>query len=151
MLENKQKNLDELTRENRLLHEIIDAISEGVYAANKDGTILIYNQAFEKIEATKRQNMLGKKDVDVYSLPLENLQRMAVLQSKKPLLEQYMTYHLYTGKKVDIVYNSYPFFENGELTAVYSINRDIPSINELLTKVVNCFGQNKSKKPAQRH
>ncbi len=145
MLEHKQKSREELSRENRLLHEIIDAISEGVYAANKDGTILIYNQAFEKIEATKRSNMLGRRDVDVYSLPLENLQRMAVLQSKKPLLEQYMTYHLYTGKKVDIVYNSYPFFENGELTAVYSINRDIPSINELLTKVVNCFDQSKSK------
>ncbi|SMC33539.1 sigma-54 interaction domain-containing protein [Sporomusa malonica] len=146
MLENKQKTLEELSSENQLLHEIIDSISEGVYAANKDGTILIYNRAFERIEATKRQNMLGKKDTDVYSLPpLENLQRMAVLQSKKPLLEQYMTYHLYTGKKVDIVYNSYPFFENGELTAVYSINRDIPSISELLTKVMNSFGQNKSK------
>lgn len=145
MLEKKQKTLEELTRENRLLHEIIDAISEGVYAATKDGTILIYNRAFERIEATKRQNMLGKKDTDVYSLPLENLQRMAVLQSKQPLLEQYMTYHLYTGKKVDIVYNSYPFFENGEITAVYSINRDIPSISELVTKVVGCFDQYKSK------
>lgn len=141
----KQKSLEELNRENRLLHEIIDAISDGVYAADKDGTILIYNRAFEKIEATKRQDMVGKKDTDVYSLPLKNLQRMAVLQSKKPLLEQYMTYHLYTGKKVDIVYNSYPFVENGEITAVYSINRDIPSINELLTKVMSRFGQSKSK------
>lgn len=146
MIENAKNSLEELTRENRLLHEIIDAISEGVYAADKDGTILIYNRAFEKIEATDRQKMLGKKDTDVYSLPpLSNLQRIAVLQSKKPLLEQYMTYQLYTGKKVDIVYNSYPFFENGELTAVYSINKDLPTINELLTKVVNCFGRNKSK------
>lgn len=146
MIEKTEKSLEELTRENQLLHEIIDAISEGVYAADKDGTILIYNRAFERIEATDRHNMLGRRDTDVYSLPpLSNLQRSAVLQSKKPLLEQYMTYQLYTGKKVDIVYNSYPFFENGELTAVYSINRDLPTINELLTKIVNCFGRNKSK------
>lgn len=146
MINKRQKKFEELQKENRLLHEIIDAISEGVYAADKDGTILIYNRAFERIEATQRQNMLGKKDTDVYSLPpLANLQRQAVVQSKKPLLEQYMTYQLYTGKKVDIVYNSYPFFENGELTAVYSINRDLPSINELLTKVMSCFGRNKSK------
>ncbi|WP_371381289.1 sigma-54 interaction domain-containing protein [Sporomusa aerivorans] len=146
MIDNKQKNYEELYRENRLLHEIIDAISEGVYAADKDGTILIYNRAFERIEDTKRQNMLGKKDTDIYTLPpLANLQRQAVIQSKKPLLEQYMTYQLYTGKKVDIVYNSYPFYDNGEITAVYSINRDLPSINELLTKVVSCFGRNKSK------
>ncbi|WP_094604076.1 Arginine utilization regulatory protein RocR [Sporomusa silvacetica DSM 10669] len=145
MPKDKPKKLEELIIENRLLHEIIDSVSEGVYAAHKDGTILIYNRAFERLEATNRQNMLGKKDTDVYSLPLENLQRMAVLQSKKPLLEQYMTYHLHTGRKVDIGYNCYPFFVNGELTAVYSINRDIPSINDLLTKVVNCFDQNKSK------
>ncbi len=146
MTDNTKKSLEELERENRLLHEIIDAVSEGVYAADKDGTILIYNHAFERIEATERQNMLGKKDIDVYSLPpLSNLQRRAVLQSKKPLLEQYMTYQLYTGKKVDIVYNSYPFFENGEITAIYSINRDLPSINELLTSVMNCFGRSKSK------
>jgi len=145
MLKNNQKSLEELVIENQLLHEIIDSISEGVYAAHKDGTILIYNRAFERLEATNRQNMLGKKDTDVYALPLENLQRMAVLNSKKPLLDQYMTYHLHTGKKVDIGYNCYPFFVDGELTAVYSINRDIPSINELLTKVVHCFDQNKSR------
>ena len=148
MTDTKQKSREELQRENRLLHEIIDAISEGVYAADKDGTILIYNRAFERIEATERQNMLGRKDTDVYSLPpLTTLQRNAVIQSKQPLLEQYMTYNLYTGKKVDIVYNSYPFFENGELTAVYSINRDLPSINDLLTKVMSCFVRSKSKHP----
>lgn len=144
--DDRTKSLEELKRENRLLHEIIDSISEGVYAADKDGTILIYNRAFERIEATERQNMLGKKDTDVYSLPpLACLQRSAVVQSKRPVLEQYMTYNLYTGKKVDIVYNSYPFFENGELTAVYSINRDLPTINELLTKVMNCFVRSTSK------
>ncbi|MGL5514141.1 MAG: PAS domain S-box protein, partial [Sporomusa sp.] len=146
MLEKKQqKTLEDLDRENRLLHEIIDAVSEGVYAADENGTILIYNRAFERIEATKRQDMLGRTDSDVYSLPLENLQRLMVMQSKKPLLEQYMTYQLNTGKKVDIVYNSYPFFENGIPTAVYSINRDLPSISELLANVVNCFGRSKAK------
>ena len=146
MIDGRTKSFEELKRENRLLHEIIDAISDGVYAADKDGTILIYNRAFERIEATERQNMLGKKDTDVYSLPpMTSLQRSAVMQSKQPLLEQYMVYNLYTGKKVDIVYNSYPFFEDGELTAVYSINRDLPSINELLTKVMHCFVRSKAK------
>ena len=145
MIDNKQQELEELRKENRLLHEIIDAISEGVYAADKDGTILIYNHAFERIEATERQNMLGKKDTDLYSLPpMSTLQRQAVLQSKKPLLKQYMTYELYTGKKVDIVYNSYPFFENGEISAIYSINQDLPSIHQLLTNVMNCFDRSKS-------
>ncbi|HML33689.1 MULTISPECIES: sigma-54-dependent Fis family transcriptional regulator [Sporomusa] len=146
MTDNAKKSLEELRRENRLLHEIIDAISEGVYAADKDGTILIYNRAFERIEATERQSMLGRKDTEVYSLPpMSNLQRRAVLQSKAPLLGQCMTYQLYTGKKVDIVYNSYPFLENGEITAIYSINRDLPSINELLISVVNSFDRSKSK------
>jgi arginine utilization regulatory protein len=87
---------------------------------------------------------VGKKDVDIYYLELENFQRYAVSKNPEPLLDQYMTYTTIAGKKVDIVYNSYPFFQNGNLSAVISIGRDKPSINELLTMVVNSFNNKKS-------
>ncbi|WP_186450997.1 hypothetical protein [Sporomusa sp. KB1] len=98
------------------MHELIDAISEGVYAADKADTILIYNRAFERIEATERQSMLGRKDTEVYSLPpMSNLQRRAVLQSKAPLLGQCMTYQLYTGKKLILFTTPIPFLRMGKL------------------------------------
>ena len=135
---------EDLENENRLLHTIIDVVSDGVYAVSVDGTILICNKAHKKIDGTTHNHVVGKKDVDVYFLELENFQRYAVTKHPEPLLDQYLTYTTVTGKKVDIVYNSYPFFQNGKLSAVISIGRDKPSINELITTALNSFNSKKA-------
>lgn len=139
-----KKNYEDLENENRLLHTIVDMVSDGVYAVSVDGTILICNTAHKKIDGTTHNHVVGKKDVDVYYLELENFQRYAVTKNPEPLLDQYMTYTTMTGKKVDIVYNSYPFFQNGNLSAIISIGRDKPSINELITTALNSFNRKKS-------
>lgn len=139
-----KKAYDDLQFENRLLHSIIDMVSDGVYAVSVDGTILICNKAHKKIDGTTHNHVVGRKDVDIYFLELENFQRYAVTKNPEPLLDQYMTYTTITGKKVDIVYNSYPFFQNGNLSAVISIGRDKPSINELITTVLHSFNSKKS-------
>ena len=139
-----KKTYEELEIENRLLHSIIDVVSDGVYAVSVDGTILICNKAHKKIDGTIHNHVVGKKDVDVYYLELENFQRYAISKNPEPLLDQYMTYSTITGKKVDIVYNSYPFFQNGNLSAVISVGRDKPSINELITTALNSFNSKKS-------
>ncbi|SDF47238.1 Arginine utilization regulatory protein RocR [Sporomusa acidovorans DSM 3132] len=139
-----RKTYEDLENENRLLHSIIDVVSDGVYAVSVDGTILICNKAHKKMDGTTHNHVVGKKDVDVYYLELENFQRYAITKNPEPLLDQYMTYTTIAGKKVDIVYNSYPFFQNGNLSAVISIGRDKPSINELLTMVINSFNNKKS-------
>lgn len=139
-----KKTYEDLENENHLLHSIIDVVSDGVYAVSVDGTILICNKAHKKMDGTTHNHVVGKKDVDVYYLELENFQRYAISKNPEPLLDQYMTYTTIAGKKVDIVYNSYPFFQNGSLSAVISIGRDKPSINELLTMVLNSFNSKKS-------
>lgn len=141
-----KKTYDDLENENRLLHAIIDVVSDGVYAVSVDGTILICNTAHKKIDGTTHDHVVGKKDVDIYYLELENFQRYSVTKNLEPLLDQYMTYTTIAGKKVDIVYNSYPFFQNGKLSAVISIGRDKPSINELITTALNSFNSKKSNK-----
>lgn len=139
-----KKTYEDLENENRLLHAIIDVVSDGVYAVSVDGTILICNKAHKKIDGTTHNHVVGKKDVDIYYLEFENFQRYAVTKNPEPLRDQYMTYTTIAGKKVAIVYNSYPFFQNGKLSAVISIGRDKPSINELLTMVLNSFNSKKS-------
>jgi arginine utilization regulatory protein len=139
-----KKNYEELEKENVLLNYIINAVSDGVYAVSTDGTILIYNKAFEKMEGIPRSRMIGQKDLDMYLLEFENFQRYAIQKNAEPLCDQYMTYSTITGKKVDIVYNSYPFFYDGKLTAVISIGRDKPSTNELITMILNSFNTKKS-------
>ena len=51
----KMQSYDELVRENHLLKEIIDNVSEGIMVADREGKISIYNKAMEKIENTERK------------------------------------------------------------------------------------------------
>lgn len=139
-IETQDKTLEKLKRENRLLHAILDSISDGVYAISHDGEILVYNRPFERMEGTKKETILGRKDSEIYSaIPTNCFQRTAVMQNGKPLPNQFMSYLTPAGKKVDLVLNSYPFIEEGEITAVYEIARDMPSITELTQKLIECF------------
>lgn len=144
MFTKNKKTYEELEIEINFLHNIIDSASDGIYAVDCAGNILIYNKSFERMEGTKRINMLGKKDMDVYSTPFEeDFLRIAVSKNKKPLLEQHVTYTIVNGKKVDAIYNFYPFYENGELTAMYLIGRDVTTITELLAKYSKLLSENK--------
>jgi len=136
-----EKELESLRRENRMLHAIIDSVSDGVYAADRDGNILVYNQAFAQMEGTKRAAMLGSKDSDIYpaEMPVDYYLRTAVLKSKNPLLNQFMSYITPAGKKVEMVFNSYPYLEEGEIVAVYEVGRDVPSVNELMQQLMDNF------------
>ncbi|ATW25812.1 sigma-54 interaction domain-containing protein [Candidatus Formimonas warabiya] len=151
MLDLLEEELASLRRENQLLHAIIDRVSDGVYAADREGNILVYNKAFEQIEGTKQVKMLGCKDSDIYlseTLPVDDYQRSAVLKGKKPILNQFISYLSPAGKKVDLVLNSYPYFENGEIAAVYEIGRDVSSANELMQQLMDNFDRHL---PKMRH
>ena len=45
-----RKSYSELESENMFLRQILDDISDGVYAAGSDGTIIVYNKAVEEID-----------------------------------------------------------------------------------------------------
>jgi arginine utilization regulatory protein len=144
----REEELASLRRENRLLRAIIDHVSDGVYAVDKEGYILFYNKAFEKIEGTEQVKMLGCKDSDIYpseTLPVNDYQRSAVLKGKKPLLDQFISYLSPAGKKADLLLNSYPYFENGEIVAVYEIGRDLSSAYELMQHLVYNFDRHHPK------
>ena len=54
MQQRLEEELVSLRRENQLLHTIIDSVSDGVYAAGREGNILVYNKAFEKFEGSEQ-------------------------------------------------------------------------------------------------
>lgn len=145
MTKQTKRSYEDLEKENRLLHSIVESVSDGVYAVDNNGTMLVYNPAFGKIEETNPRDVLGKKDYEVYPTPVDRFLRLAVLKNKKPLIQQFMTYNSVSGKQVDMIADAFPFFENDEITAVYAICRDLPSINELTTRLLDRFNYRISK------
>ncbi|PKM81206.1 MAG: sigma-54-dependent Fis family transcriptional regulator [Firmicutes bacterium HGW-Firmicutes-14] len=129
-----EQQIEKLKMENQLLKTIIDSIHESVFATNKAGKVILYNYETEKIEGIKREDVLGKKEADLYtghsfSKDVTN----KVLKTGKPIKEQHYKYDLPIGRKTSIIFSSYPFYYKGQIAAVYTIARNINQISNFIT------------------
>ncbi|MDO4541774.1 MAG: PAS domain S-box protein, partial [Bacillota bacterium] len=132
------KTPQELEWENKLLHEILDNVSDGVYAVTKDGQIIVYNKTMEKIEGTDRKFVLGYKDTEVYNIfSTDQYLRSELTKTGKNIKNRRLTYHMATGYKVEMVTNAYVYSENHDITAVYCVMQDISNINRLQERIIS--------------
>lgn len=133
--EDLQKEIEELKKENQLLKDILDHMHEAVCATNEHDVLIVYNREAEKIEDQKKENVIGKKEIEVFTSPdylFDEKVTNKVKITGKPIIEQPFEYTLSNGQSVKIIYNSYPFYYNGKLCAVYNIFRNINQIGEFI-------------------
>ncbi|MEL7565861.1 MAG: sigma 54-interacting transcriptional regulator [Dehalobacterium sp.] len=132
--------IEELEIENQLLRTIIDSIHEGVFVTNKDGKIILYNREVEKTEGMKREDVLEKTEDVVYSFSPEYYFHEAVtkkvIKTGKPITEQYYKYHLTDGRKINILFSTYPFTYKGNVTAVYTVGRNVEQIGDFIARTL---------------
>ncbi len=121
--------------ENQLLRAIIDNIHEAVCVTNERDEIIVYNRESERIDGLSRKDVLGKKEHEVYGssdyLFAEEVTNK-VRETGKAVIEQLYHYSLPDGKKVSIIFSSFPFYYNNQLTAIYNIFRNMNQISEFI-------------------
>lgn len=123
-----------LQKENQLLKSIIDHMHESVFCINEASEIILYNCETEKIEGMKREDVLGKKEDAVY--PDYSWSRdvtKKILSTGRPLIEQPYRYKLPNGRTADIIFSTFPFYDQGQLAAIYTIARNLNQINDFIT------------------
>lgn len=131
------QSYDELMKENVLLREIIDNVPEGIYAADRDGKIFVYNKAMEKIENTERKYVLGYTEHEVYNVfPYEDHLSNQVLNSGKAIENRRLSFHMPSGYRVDMLANAYPHYDENELRAMYCVISDITDVNRMQNRIV---------------
>jgi len=133
----EKDKIEELERQNQLLRTIIDTIHEGVYATNQKGEIELYNREVEKTEGMRREEVLGRAEKEVYQGA--NFQEQVtekVIESGKPLYEQYFEFLLPNGRKTDIIISSFPFYYKNKLSGVFTIGRDLNQFGEFIGKTL---------------
>lgn len=132
------KNVELLEKENQLLREIIDRIHEPVSVSTKEGVIVLYNSESEKSEGMKRENVLGKHERDIY--PDTNGKGFfdqvtkKVIETGRPLIEHHCKYRLDNERLIEIFIDSYPFFYQGNLEAVYNIGPNVKQGNVFVSR-----------------
>ena len=125
----------------KLLETIVDSIYEGVFVTDPDRKIIFYNNELAKWEDMEKADVIGKNLMDVYDVAEADSDHFQVTVSGKAMLEKQKHIFPKNGKKVDIVADTVPFFQNGKLTAVYSVCRNVTQIKELLEKTIQLQGQ----------
>lgn len=136
-----EKIIQELQLEIKLLREIIDQVHEAVYVVDAEENIMLYNDEMGKIEGFKREDVIGKPELEVYSLfkgPHYNtVVTKPIKKKKKPLLDQIYTYYFPDGRATNFMFNAYPFYDDQQcIQAIYSIGRNMNQIESFIAETI---------------
>jgi len=133
-MEKLERENEELKKEIQLLRTIIDAVHECVFVVDEKNEIILYNTQAEKTEGLKREDILGKKEDDVYpeNYYFSDEVTKRVLKTGQPIIEHAYWYHLNDGRKINIVFSAYPYYYKGQIAAVYVIFRNMDQLSEFI-------------------
>ncbi len=108
-----------LARVDRLYGQILDLIRETIYVTDKNGTIIVYNKESERMEGLCKDDLLGKKEEEVYPLTdgmsFYGAVTSKVMRTGEPIRNQYYRYLLPNGRLTNFIFSSYPFLRTGLL------------------------------------
>lgn len=128
-----------LKMENQLFKEIIDNAHESIYAADKDGRIILFNTELERTEGIKREKLLGRLESECYPGPPENNFGMQVtkriIETGQPLLQKRVKYKNEDGRFFESLLDAYPFIYEGEFAGIYTIGPNIKQQTEFMSVV----------------
>ena len=142
------EKIERLERERTLYKAIIEEVAEGIMALDQNGTIILYNKEIAKTEELNPEEVIGKKELEIYSDPDYDFPQMLNklnIRNKSILNERYF-YKTPNGKEHHIIYSSYPFYYNGEYQGLFSIGRDVMQINDFIQSTLTFENQLKQKK-----
>jgi arginine utilization regulatory protein len=133
-----KKENNELKKMNELLRSILDSVDDAVYAVDNNDKIILYNSRTEEIEKIKRSEVLGMDEKDVYFNDSFNEKSAKVVRATgKPVLQNVVKLCTFRNTEFTTVFSSFPFYYEGELAAVYTINHDINSVGSNIESFLN--------------
>lgn len=134
-----------------MLISMLNRINESVALFDAEGRVYLLNDAAVKMESIVTRDILGEKVTDVYHmLDDTELAIPKVLREKRPILKQRQYYTTRFGKDLDVVSNTYPITQNGQLLGGFTVMDDWQKLDELHKQIIDLQSKLLRKDPAQR-
>ncbi len=135
MKENKtQKNLEQM---NQLYQMLVDEINVGIHVIDQNGNTIIYNKKMMEIESMVDTEVLHKNLLEVFTFHEDERSTLVqALKTGKVTKDVKQTYFNNKGEEVTTINNTFPFIENGEITAAVEIAKDITQLDHVIKKNV---------------
>lgn len=121
-----------------MLISILNQISEAVALFDAEGRLYLLNDAAVKMESIITQDVLGENVTDIYHmLDGTELTIPAVLQEKRPILNQRQYYATRFGRNIDVMSNTYPIAQNGQVLGGFTVMEDWSQIETLQKRIMD--------------
>ena len=149
----KQKSYEELLYQYEILRFAVDQIQEGIFITDNDGVIIEYNQSVSETEGFSREEVIGRKEQDIYG-NFKNYRFITdysdrARRLKKPIIDDYYEYNLGYGKKTALIVSVYPYVVDGEVKGVCTVGRNVNQIKDFLINTLACHHRRQQKADGQ--
>ena len=125
-----------------MLISIVNQISESIALYDAKGRTYLLNDATVKMESIDTKDILGESVADVYRmLDGTELAISQVLRTKKPLLNNRQYYSTRYGRDFDVVSNTYPITQNGQLLGAFCVMKDWRIMDDLHRQIIELQGK----------
>lgn len=121
-----------------LLLSTVNQLSERIAMYDQEGRLYQLNDSAVRMESVIAEEVLGRDVLDVYSINDENdLTAPEVLRSRRAILNRHQHYINCYGNAMDVMVNTYPIVQNGQLLGAVCIMEDWTAASKLQKQVVD--------------
>ncbi|TDL30357.1 AAA family ATPase [Jeotgalibacillus sp. S-D1] len=115
--------------------QALDHIKQGIHVVDVNGRTILYNETMRIMESMEDIDILDKRLLDVFKFhPDENSTLLHALAAKEPILNVKQTYFNALGQEITTLNNTYPLWQNGEVTGAIEIARDVSTMEKMMTQ-----------------
>lgn len=119
------------------LKAIFHEINQGIIACDTDGKIILYNQAYGKIDGLNPDDVEGRSIAQVYGMDDKSSLLLQVMKRKKPVYAYRQQYVTSAGSAVDVVKDVYPIMQEKKVIGAFSIVHGFESAQRWAKQIIN--------------
>ena len=121
-----------------LLLDAFNRVEESIILFDADERIYQLNAAAEKLDSLMTRDVIGESVRDVYKmLDGSEMAVPRVIRTKQPLLSLRQFYGTRNGKEIDVVSDTYPVVQNGQVLGAFNILKDWSAIDNLHKQIID--------------
>lgn len=124
---------EKLAQKIKIYEFILNQLNEGIHVIDRDGVSIIYNEKMSEIEAMKKEAVLDRRLLDVFTFTEEQESTLLrALHHKEITKNVKQTYFNAKGKQITTINNTFPITEGGQTIAALELANDITRMEHML-------------------
>lgn len=122
-------------REN--IEKILDYLDEGVHIIDRNGNIVFYNRAAERLDGVDRNKVQGRTLLDIYpSLDEDSSTLLTAVRTGKRIKREEQVFLNYLGKKITTENTTVPIRNGNTIVGAMEISKNITDVREMSETIV---------------